>query len=116
MTSAVLEALGGARQRTLGLVEHLDDEALERVVDPLMSPLAWDLGHIAAYEDLWIAHRAGGRELLRGDHAEAYDAFQPPRTNRAEAPYLRHEDALPYEGGVPHHTLEVVVELGAGGF
>ena len=49
------EALDGARARTLGLVAHLSDEDLERVVDPIMSPIAWDLGHIAAYEDLWIA-------------------------------------------------------------
>ena len=26
-----------------------------------MSPLVWDLGHIAAFEDLWIAHRFGGQ-------------------------------------------------------
>ncbi len=25
-----------------------------------MSPLVWDLGHIAAFEDLWVGHRAGG--------------------------------------------------------
>src|SRR3954471_5992426 len=89
MTSAVLEALGGARQRTLGLVEHLDDEALERVVDPIMSPLAWDLGHIAAYEDLWINHRAGGQPLLRADLAELYDAFETPRKVRGRLRFLR---------------------------
>ena len=27
---------------------------------PLMSPLVWDLAHIAAYEDLWLVHRHGG--------------------------------------------------------
>ena len=32
-------------------------EDLERVHSPIMSPLVWDLGHIAAYEDLWLAHR-----------------------------------------------------------
>ena len=30
------------------------DADLDRVHDPLMSPLVWDLGHIAAFEDLWL--------------------------------------------------------------
>src|SRR4051794_14733682 len=102
MTSAVLEALGEARQRTLGLVEHLDDEALERVVDPIMSPLAWDLGHIAAYEDLWINHRLGGRPLPRQDLAVLYDAFETPRTVRGRPRFLR--------GDHPRASLDEVRE------
>jgi hypothetical protein len=27
-----------------------------------MSPLVWDLGRIAAFEDLWLAQRTGGME------------------------------------------------------
>jgi gamma-glutamyl hercynylcysteine S-oxide synthase len=45
----VLRALGTARERTLALVSELDDEQLERVHSPIMSPLVWDLAHIAAY-------------------------------------------------------------------
>ena len=48
--------LGSARDRTLALTD-VDDRELVRQHSPLMSPLVWDLGHIAAYEDLWIAHR-----------------------------------------------------------
>ena len=32
----------------------------------------WDLGHIAAYGDLWISHRSGGRRLLRREECEEY--------------------------------------------
>src|SRR3954452_4166903 len=107
MTSAVLEALGEARQRTLGLVEHLDDEALERVVDPIMSPLAWDLGHIAAYEDLWINHRLGGRPLLRQDLAVLYDAFETPRTVRGRLRFLRGDHLRAYLDEVRERALDV---------
>ena len=31
------------------------DHDVERVTNPIMSPLVWDLAHIAAYEDLWLA-------------------------------------------------------------
>ena len=46
--------LSEARERTLWLVESVSDEDLERVHNPLMSPLVWDLGHIAAFEELWV--------------------------------------------------------------
>src|ERR1700676_4325113 len=80
----VLDALDHARTKTLALVSHLDDDALERVHSPIMSPLVWDLGHIAAYEDLWLACRLGGMELLRADLADCYDAFETPRAVRGE--------------------------------
>ena len=70
-----------------------------------MSPLDWDLGHIAAYEDLWIAHRHGGRELLRGDLAEVYDAFETPRAVRGDIPFLRGEDVFDYLAAVRERTL-----------
>ncbi len=66
----VASALGEARERTLGLVAGIDEADLERVHSPLMSPLVWDLGHIAAFEDLWLCHRLGGRPLLRDDLAD----------------------------------------------
>ena len=47
-----LDALERARAGTLALVAPLDDEQLQRVHSPILSPLVWDLGHIAAYADL----------------------------------------------------------------
>jgi iron(II)-dependent oxidoreductase len=55
-----IAALEEARAGTLALIAGLSEEDLERVHSPIMSPLVWDLGHIAAYEDLWLAHRHGG--------------------------------------------------------
>jgi gamma-glutamyl hercynylcysteine S-oxide synthase len=101
-----------ARDRTLRLVEPVSDADLDRVHDPLMSPLVWDLGHIAAYEDLWVCHRTGGLDLLRPELAELYDAFETPRAKRGEIPYLRRDDALDYMEAVRERSLEV---LGATG-
>src|SRR5580698_542395 len=80
----VLRALDSTREKTLTLIAGLEDDALEAVHSPIMSPLVWDLGHIAAYEDLWLAHRLAGLELLRGDLAASYDAFETPRAMRGE--------------------------------
>src|SRR3954449_2551713 len=107
MVPAVLDALAQARERTFGLVAHLDDEDLERVVDPIMSPLAWDLGHIAAYEDLWINHRQGGQPLLRSDLAALYDAFETPRKVRGGLRFLRGPYLIDYMDEVRERALQV---------
>jgi gamma-glutamyl hercynylcysteine S-oxide synthase len=105
VTLGYATALDAARARTLGLVAHLDDATLERVLDPIMSPLAWDLGHIAAYEDLWINHRLAGLPLLRPGLAELYDAFETPRAVRGDIDFLRGDELRQYLTDVRERTL-----------
>jgi iron(II)-dependent oxidoreductase len=95
---AVLETdhLGRAREQTLALVDAVSDDDLERVHSPLMSPLVWDLGHIATFEDLWLAHRRGGLPLVYPELLDVYDAFETPRARRGELPYLRRAEAEQY--------------------
>ncbi len=81
--------LGEARERTLRIVEPVSETDMNRVHVPLMSPLVWDLGHLAAYEDLWLCQRAGGLEPLRPDLAGLYDAAETPRRVRGDTSYLR---------------------------
>jgi gamma-glutamyl hercynylcysteine S-oxide synthase len=109
-----LDALHRAREATLALVAPLDDEQLQRVVSPLMSPLVWDLGHIAAYEDLWLAHRLGGRDLLRPDLAALYDAFETPRAVRGELELLAPPDARRYLRDVRERAAAALAERGVG--
>ena len=107
-----LSALGDARQHTLALVEGLSDEQLERVHSPIMSPLVWDLAHIAAYEDLWLGHRHGGRPLLRPELARLYDAFETPRAIRGEIEALGPEQARAYMRAVRERSCEVLIDRG----
>ena len=81
--------MGEVRERTFSLVAHLDEERLNATLSPIMSPLSWDLGHMAAYEDLWLNHRAAGQPLLREDLAALYDAFETPRAVRGDLEFLR---------------------------
>jgi gamma-glutamyl hercynylcysteine S-oxide synthase len=111
------EAIAGlvqARERTLALIAGLSDEQLERVHSPIMSPLVWDLGHIAAYEDLWLAHRHAGLELLRGDLAECYDAFETPRAVRGEIEALGPAQARDYLAAVRTRTAAALAGSGIG--
>ena len=86
----ILDALHAARGRTLHLVRHLTPAELERQLDPIMSPLVWDLAHIAAYEDLWLVHRHAGEPLLHDELAAVYDAFETPRAVRGDDRAARH--------------------------
>ena len=113
-SSAVGEALRDARTRTLALVAPLSEAELEAVHDPLMSPLVWDLGHIAAYEDLWLVHRYGARALVREDLADLYDAFETPRPARGAIPFLRGQALYDYMGAVRERALEILERTGPG--
>jgi iron(II)-dependent oxidoreductase len=108
---AIAERLAEARQRTLDLIEPLDDEQLNRVYSPLLSPLAWDLGHIANFEELWLVQTIGGREPLHGDLGRFYDAIENPRRTRGELPILRDTELCAYLADVRERTLEVLDAL-----
>ena len=110
----VVSALEEARARTLALVASVSDADLARVHSPLMSPLTWDLAHIAAYEDLWLVHRYGERPLLRDDLAATYDAFETPRAVRGDVELLDPDQARDYLDEVHARTLEVIDERGVG--
>ena len=107
-------ALEEARERTLALVASISDAELERVHSPLMSPLVWDLGHIAAFEDLWLVHRFGGEPMVRRDLADVYDAFETPRAQRGTLPMLRSGPAREYLEEVRERALAVTRRLGCG--
>jgi iron(II)-dependent oxidoreductase len=110
----VVAELHEARERTLELVAPFSDAELEEVHSTLMSPLVWDLGHIAAFEDLWLAHRHSGLPLLREDLADVYDAFETPRAGRGDLPFLRPAEARDYLGEVRERVLEVIADRGVG--
>jgi gamma-glutamyl hercynylcysteine S-oxide synthase len=109
-----LRDLDEARRGTLALVAALGEEDLERVHSPVMSPLVWDLGHIAAYEDLWRAHRHGGMPLLRPELADSYDAFETPRAVRGEIEALGPTDARAYMEEVRARIADAIAADGVG--
>src|SRR6187455_2629779 len=96
LAAAAAADLAEARERTLALIARLSDEDVETAHSALMSPLVWDLAHIAAYEDLWMVCRFGGGELLQPELAAMYDAFETPRAVRGDLPLLDRAQAMDY--------------------
>jgi gamma-glutamyl hercynylcysteine S-oxide synthase len=79
---AIRLLLDEARTRTLLLVEHLSDEDLHRQHDPLMSPIIWDIGHIAHFEELWLTRNLDGA-IEFTEMPGLYNPFEHPRSERA---------------------------------
>jgi gamma-glutamyl hercynylcysteine S-oxide synthase len=111
---AIADRLAEARRRTYELIEPLDDDQLNRVYSPILSPLAWDLGHIANFEELWLVRTVGEREPLRGELGRFYDAIENPRKSRGELPILRDAELRTYLAEVRERTLEVLDEVDVG--
>jgi iron(II)-dependent oxidoreductase len=111
---SIAELLAEARRRTLALVEPLDDTQLNRVYSELLSPLAWDLGHIANFEELWLVQTVGDRAPLHGELGQFYDAIENPRKERGALPILRDAELRSYMEEVRGRALEVLDGLDIG--
>jgi iron(II)-dependent oxidoreductase len=70
-----------ARARTLQLVQPLTDEDLKKQHDALMSPIVWDLGHIAHFEELWLVRNLEG-PVEFGEMPGMFNPFEHPRRMR----------------------------------
>ena len=79
--------LADVRTRTELLIAPLSDDDLHVQHDPLMSPIVWDLGHIAGFEELWLL-----RHLERpftglaaiGEMPGLFNPFEHPRRERGK--------------------------------
>ena len=96
---AIAQELAEARARTLLLLAPLSDEDLRIQHDPLMSPLLWDLGHIAHFEELWLTRNLDG-PIEFVEMPGLYNPFEYPRKERGKL-------ALP---GLAH-SIEVMEDI-----
>jgi iron(II)-dependent oxidoreductase len=104
----VASNLVAARERTELLTGCVDDSDLVRQHSPLMSPLVWDLAHVANQEELWLLREVGGREPMRPEIDPLYDAFEHPRAERPTLPLLPPAEARAYAHEVRGRVLDLV--------
>jgi iron(II)-dependent oxidoreductase len=78
----IAHLLTEARDRTLLLVSGLTDEDMHTQHDPLMSPIIWDVGHIAHFEELWLTQNLDG-PIEFSEMPGLYNPFEHPRATRA---------------------------------
>jgi gamma-glutamyl hercynylcysteine S-oxide synthase len=104
--------LDEARARTLLLVEPLSDDDLHRQHDPLMSPIIWDLGHIAHFEELWLVRNLEG-PVEFGEMPGIYNPFEHPRRVRGELQLPSLDECRALMGAIRQRVLDrlSVIEL-----
>jgi iron(II)-dependent oxidoreductase len=66
--------LRDARERTLALVDDLDEDAFVVPLSPIVNPPLWELGHVAWFQEFWTLRHLGGRKPLREDADRLYDS------------------------------------------
>ncbi len=106
--TVLAERLEATRARTLSLFAPLGHEHLVGQPDILLSPPLWDLGHIAAYEELWLARRIGGHPSLHPELEDVYDASETPRRERGRAAMLDERRTHRYLEAVRERSLEAL--------
>jgi gamma-glutamyl hercynylcysteine S-oxide synthase len=79
------DQLTEARARTMLLLSPLTDEELRTQHDPLMSPILWDLGHIAYFEELWLTRNLQGA-IQFVEMPGLFNPFEHPRSERGLLP------------------------------
>ncbi len=104
----VADQLERSRERTRLLADSVDEEDLVRQHSKLMSPLVWDYAHVGNQEELWLVRDVGGREPLRQDIDELYDAFMHPRSDRPALPLLNPAETRAYIAEVRDKVLDVL--------
>jgi iron(II)-dependent oxidoreductase len=87
------ELLTAVRQRTLLLIRSVAADDTERQHDLLMSPIVWDLGHIAAFESLWLLENLRGG-IRFAEMPGVYNPFEHPRRERATLPLPSRDELL----------------------
>jgi iron(II)-dependent oxidoreductase len=108
LRAAIARELDGARQRTALLTDSVGEDDLVRQHSPLMSPLVWDLAHIANQEELWLLREVGGRNSMHPEIDPLYDAFEHPRSERPTLPLLAPGEARAYGHEVRGRVLDLL--------
>lgn len=105
------ELLHEARDRTLTLIAPLSESDLRTQHDSLMSPILWDLGHIASFEELWLTRNLDG-PIEFVEMPGLYNPFEHPRATRGTLPLPNLAGVLALLSDVRERTLERLDRVG----
>jgi len=111
LKQSLADALDGARQRSLGLLDPLSEEDQLAQHSPLMSPLVWDLAHVGHYEELWLLRAVARTQPIDPAHDDIYDAFKHVRKERAKLAILGPAEARSHIAMVRGRVFDVLEKV-----
>jgi iron(II)-dependent oxidoreductase len=111
---AIARRLAEVRARTLALIAVLDEPTLRKQHTPILSPMVWDVGHIANFEELWLGRELAGLPPLEADYERLFDAVANPRPTREALPLPVGEELRRYLERARRQSLTVLAALADG--
>lgn len=105
--------LRDARARLLACVADLSDAELRVPLLAIVNPFAWELGHVAWFQERWNLRHRAGRASLRADSDELFDSSAVPHDTRWELRLPGRADLLAYLAGVLDATCARLESMGA---
>lgn len=104
----VAALLQDARERTLLLVSPVPEDELMNQHNRLMSPVVWDMGHIAHFEELWLVRNLEG-PVQFGEMPGIFNPFENPRSVRGQLALPRLADTLDHMARARRMVLDRIV-------
>jgi iron(II)-dependent oxidoreductase len=93
-----------SRERSLQLVDDLDDAQWMGPRLAIVNPLFWEMGHLAWFTEHWVLRRAG-QESVRPDADALYDSSAVPHDTRWDLPLPSRAETLAYLDAVKDRLL-----------
>lgn len=102
----LIEELQEARQRTLELVEDLDDDQMIGPHLAIVNPLRWEIGHVSWFQEYWLLRHVCGRSPILPGGDAMYDSANVAHDTRWDLVLPKKSDTVAYM----MRTLEDVKE------
>lgn len=106
--AALANQLQDAHQRSLALIDNLDDSQLMGPKLPIINPLLWEIGHAAYFYELWVLRHHLGRTSLRQDADSLYDSMTIDHDDRWDLPLPTLDQTLGYINQVHQDVIEAL--------
>jgi iron(II)-dependent oxidoreductase len=94
--NALIDDLKDARQRTLELVDGLDQQQIIGPQLDIVNPLLWEIGHAAYFHELWTLRHLDGVDSFLKNADELYDSINIAHEDRWDLPLLPLDDTKAY--------------------
>ncbi len=106
----LIEALRETRERTLALVDDLNETQLVGPRLQIVNPLRWEIGHMAWFQEFWVLRHLGSQPPILKQGDELYDSARVAHDTRWDLPLLERDKTLDYMERVLERVIDQTSE------
>jgi gamma-glutamyl hercynylcysteine S-oxide synthase len=105
-TPQLIEALQETRERTLELVDDLNEEQLMGPLLKIVNPLRWEIGHLAWFQEFWVLRHLRNLAPILKHGDELYDSARVAHDTRWDLPLPDRDATFAYMRQVLERVIE----------